>query len=145
MKKPSIPENEIQRIETLHGLHIFDTPIEESFERITRLAKKYFEVLIVAFRLIDSERQCFKSIQGHTACRKEDVVARWSGEEFVVLFDPKSSTKLAEIAERVRMEISDEQIYYKKYKTNIKAMYIGKNRVKNRTIECEDDDTAHSV
>ncbi len=62
--KPITPSNETQRIQILNDLNILDTPIQESFERITRLAKSIFQVPIVAFSLVDSERQWFKSIQG---------------------------------------------------------------------------------
>jgi diguanylate cyclase (GGDEF)-like protein len=68
MKTPEIPANENQRMASLKNLHILDTPIEEAFERITRLAKAVFNVPISAFSLIDSERQWFKSIQGLSVC-----------------------------------------------------------------------------
>lgn len=68
MQKPAIPANEKERIKILEALAILDTPIERSFERITRLAKTVFNVPIVAFSLIDSERQWFKSIQGLNVC-----------------------------------------------------------------------------
>lgn len=45
-------------------MKILDTPIEERFDRVTRLARRSFGVSISAISLIDSDRQWFKSIQG---------------------------------------------------------------------------------
>lgn len=59
-----IPDNEKSRLETLHNLGILDTPAEERFDRITRLAKRLFDVQICLVSLIDCERQWFKSRQG---------------------------------------------------------------------------------
>lgn len=59
-----IPANESQRQAALDKLHILDTPIEERYERITRLACRSLDVPIAAFTLIDNKRQWFKSIQG---------------------------------------------------------------------------------
>ncbi|WP_148861208.1 GAF domain-containing protein [Marinobacter fonticola] len=64
MKAPLEPADEAQRLEVLRALRMLDTPIEERFERITRLAQKYFGVSIAAITLVDEDRQWFKSIQG---------------------------------------------------------------------------------
>lgn len=61
---PVYPVNESQRIETLHALNILDTAPDERFDRITRLAKKLFDVPISLVSLVDSDRQWFKSKQG---------------------------------------------------------------------------------
>jgi diguanylate cyclase (GGDEF)-like protein len=42
----------------------FYTPLEERFERITRLARKAFNVPVAAVTLISAEKQWFKSISG---------------------------------------------------------------------------------
>jgi diguanylate cyclase (GGDEF)-like protein len=57
-------DNEEQRLRELHALNILDTPIDEGFERITRVAKHLFDVPIAAISMIDERRQWFKSIQG---------------------------------------------------------------------------------
>jgi diguanylate cyclase (GGDEF)-like protein len=75
MKQPPIPANEPERIGALRNANILDTPIQESFERITRLAKIVFQVPIVAFSLVDSERQWFKSIQGLDVCETSREVS----------------------------------------------------------------------
>jgi diguanylate cyclase (GGDEF)-like protein len=59
-----IPDNEKSRLETLHNLGILDTPAEERFDRITRLAKRLFDVQICLVSLVDCDRQWFKSRQG---------------------------------------------------------------------------------
>ena len=41
MLKPAIPANERQRLKTLRDLKLLDTPPEERFDRVTRLAKQY--------------------------------------------------------------------------------------------------------
>ncbi len=52
------------RLASLRKLNILDTPLEEKYERLTRMACKMLGVPIAAFTLIDSKRQWFKSIQG---------------------------------------------------------------------------------
>jgi diguanylate cyclase (GGDEF)-like protein/PAS domain S-box-containing protein len=62
--EPAIPYDEAKRLATLRGLNILDTPPEERFDRLTRLAQHLFDVPIVLVSLIDSNRQWFKSCQG---------------------------------------------------------------------------------
>lgn len=57
LRIPVRPVNEAERVKTLHALNILDTPPEERFDRITRLAKKLFDVSIALVSLVDSERQ----------------------------------------------------------------------------------------
>lgn len=64
MQEPSYPENESVRIDTLRSLNILDTPSEERFDRLTRLAKRLFAVPIALVSLIDVNRQWFKSCIG---------------------------------------------------------------------------------
>ncbi len=64
MKSPDLPPNEEARLQDLHSLNILDTPIEERFDRVTRLAKRLFDVPIVVVSLIDHNRQWFKSCIG---------------------------------------------------------------------------------
>jgi diguanylate cyclase (GGDEF)-like protein len=67
MKIADIPANESARIEALHSLHILDTPPEERFDRLTRLARRLFDVPIAVVTLIDVDRQWFKSCAGFDA------------------------------------------------------------------------------
>lgn len=64
MKTPEIPACEPGRIKALNKLCILDTPPEERFDRLTRVAKRYFQVPIALISLVDSDRQWFKSRQG---------------------------------------------------------------------------------
>ncbi|PZV16008.1 MAG: GGDEF domain-containing protein [Pseudanabaena sp.] len=64
MKAPNNPENENVRLVTLRSLNILDTPPEERFDRLTRLARRLFGVPIVLVSLVDTNRQWFKSLQG---------------------------------------------------------------------------------
>jgi diguanylate cyclase (GGDEF)-like protein len=64
MRIPSIPANEETRLASLRSLSILDTPPEERFDRLTRLASRIFNVPIALVSLVDSERQWFKSNQG---------------------------------------------------------------------------------
>src|SRR5687768_8701894 len=60
------PSNEEKRIATLRSLDILDTPPEERFDRITRVAAELFGVPIALISLVDSNRQWFKSCYGLT-------------------------------------------------------------------------------
>jgi len=64
MIPPLLPPDETSRQAALGRLQILDTPLEERFERITRLARKLLGVPIAAISLVDHDRQWFKSIQG---------------------------------------------------------------------------------
>jgi len=67
MKKPDIPANEAARLAALCGMAVLDTPAEERFDRITRIAAQHFAVPIALVSLIDTQRQWFKSRQGLAA------------------------------------------------------------------------------
>ena len=64
MLKPATPANERQRLQTLRDLRLLDTPPEERFDRVTRLAKQVFGTEIALVSLVDADRQWFKSRQG---------------------------------------------------------------------------------
>ena len=59
-----LPANEAQRLEALHALNLLDTPPEERFDRITRLAARVLNVPISCVVLIDEKRDFFKSHYG---------------------------------------------------------------------------------
>jgi len=58
------PTYELERLDSLRSLNLLDTPAEDRFDRITRLAALFFEVPIAYVALIDSDRQWFKSNHG---------------------------------------------------------------------------------
>lgn len=64
MKTPGFPQDEHERIEDLRALNILDTPSEERFDRLTRMAKRMFNVPIALVSLVDENRQWFKSCIG---------------------------------------------------------------------------------
>lgn len=59
-----IPTNEKKRMADLVALQILDTPPEERFDRIVRLAKAVFRTPIAYIALVDRNRQWFKAKQG---------------------------------------------------------------------------------
>jgi len=68
MQPPTIPENELQRLQALRERGLLDTPPEERFDRLTRLARQMFGCRMALVSLVDAERQWFKSHQGLDAC-----------------------------------------------------------------------------
>jgi diguanylate cyclase (GGDEF)-like protein len=60
-------KGEKKRLETLKSYDVLDTPPEESFDRVTRIAQTVLRMPIAAIAFIDSHRQWFKSRQGMTA------------------------------------------------------------------------------
>lgn len=59
-----IPPDEEQRLSALHALGLLDTPAEERFDRLTRIAAAMFDVPIALVSLVDANRQWFKSCVG---------------------------------------------------------------------------------
>lgn len=64
MKSPARPGNEQTRLNVLHSLNILDSMPEERFDRVTRLARRLFDVPIALVSLVDADRQWFKSSAG---------------------------------------------------------------------------------
>lgn len=62
--RAEIPFDENRRLSALRDLEILDTPPEERFDRVTRLACAAFNVPIALVSLVDGERQWFKSRVG---------------------------------------------------------------------------------
>lgn len=59
-----LPSDEPQRLASLRALAVLDTPPEERFDRITRLARRLFDVPVAQLTLVDENRQWFKSSCG---------------------------------------------------------------------------------
>lgn len=68
MQVPQTPANEAPRLQALRVRAMLDTPAEERFDRLTRLAQHLFGVQIALVSLIDADRQWFKSRQGLDVC-----------------------------------------------------------------------------
>ncbi|WP_311065182.1 ATP-binding protein [Halomonas sp. DWK9] len=75
MQAADLPDNEPQRLTALHALRILDTPIDEAFERLTKLACNLFDVPTALVSLVDKERQWFKSHSGLDACETSREVS----------------------------------------------------------------------
>ena len=60
-------ENEDSRLRALQELQVLDTPREERFDHITRLAARVFDVPFAVLTLVDRDRQWFKSSYGFAA------------------------------------------------------------------------------
>jgi len=67
MKKPDTPITEKARLQDLRSLDILDTPPEERFDRLTRLANRLFNIPIALVSIVDEDRQWFKSSVGLNA------------------------------------------------------------------------------
>ena len=52
------------KLANIHTLDLFYTPLEERFERITRLARRALQVPVTAITLLNDEKQWFKSVVG---------------------------------------------------------------------------------
>lgn len=64
MKTPLLPENEQQRLASLHESGLLDSGTHERFDRLTRLAKRMFDVPIALISLVGSHTLHFKSCDG---------------------------------------------------------------------------------
>lgn len=94
------------------------------------------------------------------ALRKNDVVGRWGGEEFLIILPDTSLEKGIEILERVKSSVSETPVIYAEARFEItmtigvvefmknipqselirladERMYLGKNRGKNRIVSSE--------
>ena len=58
------PPDESGRLRELWDMQLLDTPPEERFDRLTRLAQRLFDVRTTLVSLVDHDRQWFKSRQG---------------------------------------------------------------------------------
>lgn len=75
MLEAPIPENEENRLKSVKELNILDTPSEERFDRIARIAQKLFDVPISTITIVDSDREWFKSCHGLNAKEGERAIS----------------------------------------------------------------------
>lgn len=100
MKTPDNPVNEKERIAALRSLDILDTGPEERFDRLTRMAKRMFDVPIALVSLVDENRQWFKSRVGLDACETGRDISFCGhailGNEIFVIEDAQADERFAD-------------------------------------------------
>ncbi len=100
MTKPPLPVDEARRLETLRRLDVLDTPPEERFDRLTRLAKRLFSVPIALVSLVDADRQWFKSRQGLGATETPRDISFCGhaivGDQVMVVNDASADVRFAQ-------------------------------------------------
>ncbi|MDZ7276963.1 sensor domain-containing diguanylate cyclase [Pantoea eucrina] len=65
MKAPALPADESSRLTELRELNILNTPDEERFDRLTRLARRMFGVPLALVSLVEEDHLWNKSIAGN--------------------------------------------------------------------------------
>lgn len=65
MDDAKVPHNEADRLKSVKTSQLWDTPAEERFDRLTRLACRLLGTPVAMLTMIGQERQWFKSAQGH--------------------------------------------------------------------------------
>lgn len=103
MKKPylpaPIPPDENQRLAALYALGLLDTPTEERFDRITKLALSLFNVPVSTVTLIDSHKEWFKSCQGLSQKEGKRAISFCGhalvSEEILMIPDTKTDPRFA--------------------------------------------------
>jgi diguanylate cyclase (GGDEF)-like protein len=66
MIRPSIPQDEDERLAALRRLALLETEPDEAFERVARIARRLFKVRWSFVTLLDEDRQWFKTHHGAT-------------------------------------------------------------------------------
>lgn len=91
MIEPPFPLDEDTRLRRLRALELLDSPPEECFDRITRLASAMLDVPIALVSLVDGHRQWFKSRVGLDAAETPREISFCGhsilGEEALVVSD----------------------------------------------------------
>lgn len=64
MSTPSLSADEAKRVQALHDTGLLDSPAEERFDRLVKLAQQVLKVPIALISLVDAQRQWFKSCHG---------------------------------------------------------------------------------
>lgn len=64
MKNPGTTNDEQYRLETLRSLSVLNSPPEDRFDRLTRMAMRIFGVPIALVSLVDENLLWFKSYFG---------------------------------------------------------------------------------
>lgn len=100
MLEPPKSVDETQRLMSLHSLRILDTPSEDRFDRITRMAQRMFGVETCLVSLVAEDRQWFKSKQGLDACETGRDISFCGhailGDELFIVDDASKDPRFAD-------------------------------------------------
>jgi GGDEF domain-containing protein len=100
MKKPEIPDDEELRLKSLRSLNILDTPPEERFDRIVRMARRMFDVPCAFISLIDADRQWFKASIGleFDEILRDDAICAHTivGNDTLIIHDAAADNRFAD-------------------------------------------------
>ncbi len=95
-----LPEDESVRLEKLREYDILDTPAERTFERITRVAARFFDVPMAAVSLLDERRLWRKARYGLRAsehCRESSFCGyAILQDEVLVVPDARADARFAD-------------------------------------------------
>ena len=91
---------EPDRLQALYTYDVLDSPPEPSFDRLTALAARLFDVPIALVSLVERDRQWFKSAHGLCATETSTSVSfckhTLSGEQVLVVPDTASDVRFAD-------------------------------------------------
>ncbi|MHC4920452.1 MAG: GGDEF domain-containing protein [Planctomycetota bacterium] len=100
MQVPTTPPDENKRLASLRRLQLLDTPAEERFDRITRIARRALGTEIALVSLVDESRQWFKSAQGLNAAETKRDVSFCGhailGDDTFVVADARADERFAD-------------------------------------------------
>ena len=100
MPAAALPADEHERLQALRELRVLDTPPEERFDRVTRIAARLLDVPIAAVSLVDENRQWLKSSIGFNT-REQPRSASFCAhalleDETLVIEDARSDPRVAD-------------------------------------------------
>ncbi|MBV9127904.1 MAG: SpoIIE family protein phosphatase [Verrucomicrobia bacterium] len=99
MQIPTLAEEDA-RVEALHALRLLDTPPEERFDAVTRLATAIFQTPIAMVSMVDATRQWFKSRVGLKICETSRDISFCThallGDEALVIPDAHADPRFAD-------------------------------------------------
>jgi diguanylate cyclase (GGDEF)-like protein len=89
------------KIANIHSLDLFYTPLEERFERITRVARRALQVPVAAISLLNEDKQWFKSAAGWgiSELPREQAICKLTvaGESLLTIADTTADPRIAEL------------------------------------------------
>lgn len=92
-------EEEADRLFSLLNTRLLDTPIDNRFERVTRLVQNMLNVPIASFNLVDKDRQWAKSAQGLSVveiAREQSFCAHTiQGERTMIVNDARKDDRFS--------------------------------------------------